>query len=477
MSVTQQPLVNGYVQRWKTSPLENRYDVWGSQFRIPTEVDMSRSSLPLSIAGFLVSIAVLVVSADPPKPGEKGNADNVPYIGKSDPNGNPVRLAKATGHVSNYSEDKVPKYTLPDPLVLVNGERVTTPEVWVKKRRLEILKFYQTEIYGKIPENAPKVKWEVVETDPNARDGAAVMRRVVGRMSEKLAGPKMSLTVYTPVKADRPVPVLLSISFGFPTGKGPPNKAAAFDPIAEVLGRGWAYATVGYGDIQPDRADRWTEGVIGLTLKEDQKRPMPDEWGTISAWAWGVSRCIDFFELEKSFDARRVAITGASRLGKTVLWAAAQDERVAAVFSVVPGEMGASLIRRDWGETLDDMAQNFPWQFSGNFQKWVGKWNDLPVDQHMLIALCAPRLVYVNGGLTDQWSDPKGEFFAMAAAGPVYRLLGAKDLGVSEVPELDKPITSGSLAFHYHSSGHTAVPADWRAFLDFAERHYKDARR
>jgi hypothetical protein len=435
---------------------------------------MRRSSLPLASAGFLVSLTVVAVGADPPKPGATGNPDNVPYIGKRDPKGNPVRLAKATGHVSNYSEDKVPRYTLPDPLVLANGERVTTPDAWTKKRRSEILKYYRTEIYGSIPANAPKVTWNVVETDPKARAGAAVMHRVVGRMGEKPDGPKMTLTVYTPAKAEKPVPVLLSLSFGFPAGKGPP-KPGAFDPVAEVLGRGWAYATVAYGDIQPDRADRWTEGVIGLTLKEGQKQPAPDEWGTISAWAWGASRCIDFFESDRSFDPRRVAITGASRLGKTVLWAGAQDERVAAVFSVVPGEMGAALIRRDWGETLDDMAQNFPWQFAGNFQKWVGKWNDLPVDQHMLIALCAPRPVYVNGGLTDQWSDPKGECLALIAAGPVYRLLGAKDLGVTEVPELDKPVTSGSLAFHYHSGGHTAVPADWKAFLDFAERHYKAA--
>jgi hypothetical protein len=412
---------------------------------------------------------------DPPRPGTRGNPDNVPYIGKRDPQGNPVRLAKATGHVSNYSEDKVPPYTLPDPLVLSDGQKVTSPEVWLKKRRPEILKFYQTEIYGRVPANAPKVTWEVTETDPKAREGAAVLRRVVGRMGNKPDGPKMTLTVYTPAGAKKPVPVLLSISFGFGAGKGRPG-AGAFDPVAEVLGRGWAYATIGYGDIQPDRADRWTEGVIGLTLKDGQKRPAPDEWGTISAWAWGVSRCIDFFQTDKAIDSRRVAITGASRLGKTVLWAGAQDERVAAVFSVVPGEMGASLIRRDWGETLDDMAQNFPWQFAGNFQKWVGKWNDLPVDQHLLIALCAPRPVYVNGGRTDQWSDPKGEFLALVAAGPVYRLLGAKDLGVTEVPEFDKPVTTGSLAFHYHSSGHTAVPADWKAFLDFADRHYRAAK-
>ena len=154
------------------------------------------------------------------------------------------------------------------------------------------------------------------------------------------------------------------------------------------------------------------------------------------------------------------------------MWAGAQDERVAAVCSIVSGEMGAALIRRDWGETLDDMAQNFPWQFAGNLQKWVGRWNDLPVDQHMLIALCAPRPVYVNGGLTDQWSDPKGEALAVIAAGPVYRLLGAKDLGIAEVPPLDKPIATGSLGFHYHSGGHTTVPADWKAFLEFAQRHF-----
>jgi hypothetical protein len=409
-----------------------------------------------------------------PPPGARGNADNIPYIGKSDPKGNPVRLAKTTGHVSNYTEEKVPPYTLPDPLVLFNGQRVTSAAMWIKERRPEILKFYQTEIYGRIPENAPKVTWEVTETDPNARNGTAILKRVAGRIGDKPDGPRMNLTIYLPPKATGPVPLLLSITFSFGTG-GRGRGPGGFDVITEVLNRGWGYATLGYTDIQPDRANRWTEGVIGLTLKEGQKQPAPEEWGTISAWAWGISRCIDYFETDKAVNARQIAITGASRLGKTVLWAGAQDERVAAVFSSVSGEMGAALIRRDWGETLDDMAQNFPWQFAGNFQKWVGRWNDLPVDQHLLIALCAPRPVYVNGGLTDQWSDPKGEFLALVAAGPVYRLLGAKDLGITELPPLDKPITSGNLAFHYHSSGHTAVPADWKAFLDFADRHFKIA--
>jgi hypothetical protein len=433
--------------------------------------------------------------ADTPAPGTRGNPDNVPFIGRADPKGNPVRLAKATGHVSNYSEERLRPYALPDPLVMANGEHVTSADQWFKARRPEILKLYRDEIYGRVPGGAPGVTWEVVETDPAARDGAAVMKKLGGRVGSKPDGPRMNLTLYLPAKASGPVPVLLNLTFGFgPRGQAPgkaaprptaapgksesakpaPKGLGGFDPAGSVLGRGWGYATLSYTDIQPDRAGRWTEGVIGVTLKPGQARPAPDEWGTISAWAWGISRAIDHLETEPSIDAKRITITGTSRLGKTVLWAGAQDERVAAVFSVVPGEMGAALIRRDWGETLDDMAQNFPWQFAGNLQKWAGRWDELPVDQHMLIALCAPRPVYVNGGLTDQWSDPKGEFLAMVAAGPVYRLLGGKDLGVTELPPLDAPVTDGDLAFHYHSGGHMAVPADWKAFIEFAERHFRE---
>jgi hypothetical protein len=439
--------------------------------------------------------------ADPslPAPGTRGNPENIPFIGGRDPKGNPVRLAKATGHVSNYSEEKVRPFTVPDPLVMASGQRVVNADQWFTARRPEILKFYRDDIYGRVPPGAPKVSWAVVETDTNARGGAAVMRRVAGTMGNKPDGPRMNLIVYLPSKPSKPVPVLLNLTFcvgpgarGQASGKkaqspaAVPGKAvstksaaanergpARFDPMPDVLNHGWGYATLVYRDIQPDRADRWTEGVIGLTLKLGQTRPAPDEWGTISAWAWGISRAIDYLETDRSVDRKRIAITGVSRLGKTVLWAGAQDERVAAVFSVVSGEMGAALIRRDWGETLDDMAQNFAWQFAGNIQKWVGRWDELPVDQHMLIALCAPRPAYVNGGLTDQWSDPKGEFLALVAAGPVYRLLGGKGLGVTALPPLDAPVIGGDLAFHYHSGGHMAVPADWKAFLEFAERHFR----
>ena len=223
-----------------------------------------------------------------------------------------------------------------------------------------------------------------------------------------------------------------------------------------------------------------TDGVIGLTLQPGQSKPAPDEWGTISAWAWGISRSIDFLETEKAVHAKQIATTGGFATGQDrPLGRSAQDERVAAVFSVVSGEMGAALIRRDWGETLDDVAQNFPWQFAGNIQKWAGRWNDLPVDQQAPIALSAPRPVYVNGGLTDQWSDPKGEFLAMAAAGPVYRLLGKKGLGVDALPPMDTPTAYGgrrpgvSLSQRRPHGGAGRL----EGLLEFADRHFPATRR
>jgi (4-O-methyl)-D-glucuronate---lignin esterase len=401
-----------------------------------------------------------------------------PNLG-SDPNGNPLRLAFKTGHVSNYDESKIPTYTLPDPLMQANGKRVNSTKTWRSVRRPELLKLYETEIYGRVPATAPKVTWTVGDVDKSAREGTAVKKLVVGRIGDGADAPEIKLSVYTPVKAAKRVPMILLVNFG--GGRTPPPNAAGrggtgfpSDPpvAAEIIERGWGYATVGYQDIQTDRANTFNEGVIGVTLA-GKASPEPDEWGTISAWAWGVSRMIDYFETDPSVNAKQIALFGHSRLGKTALWASARDERVAAVFSSCAGEMGSALARRDWGETVDDMAQNFPWQFAGNFQKWPGHWNDMPVDAHMLIALSAPRPVFITGGTTDQWADPVGEFLAAQAAGPVYQLLGKKDLGVTKLPPLDTPLTSGDLGWHYHTGGHAATPADWKAFLEFLGKYFK----
>jgi len=391
----------------------------------------------------------------------------------SDANGNPLRKALKTGHISNYDESKVAPYTLPDPLVMADGKRVTDAETWRTKRRPEILRAYQSEIYGRIPANTPKMTWEIAETNAAAKDNTAVMRRAVGRIGSAADAPRVTMMIYTPVKAAKPVPLILIINFGGgPPVEGRPAMQFNDPPVAaDILARGWGYAMVGYQDIQPDRLNTFNQGVIGLTLAPGQQ-PKPDEWGTISAWSWGLSRIIDYFETDTLVDAKKIAVQGHSRLGKTVLWASAMDERIAAVYSSCSGEMGAALARRDWGETVDDMAQNFSYQFAGNLQKYAGHWNDMPVDAHMLIALSAPRPVFITGGTQDQWADPVGEFKAGVAAGPVYRLLGRKDLGTAELPPLDTPLTKGDIGWHYHTGGHMATAADWQAFLEFVGKYF-----
>ena len=424
----------------------------------------------LVILAAFVGFGGLAVFAQQPPATNLGN----------DANGNPLRRAIKTGHVSNYDETKVGPYTLPDPLVFADGKPVKDAKAWQERRRPEILHLYETEIYGRVPANAPHVTWRVTETDIHARDGAATLKRLAGTIADGADAPVLDVKLYTPANARGRVPVILLVNFG--GGPNPPAGRAGAPPLsgdppvaADILAKGWGYATVGYQDIQPDRADAWTSGVIGVTLSRSAgaTKPAPDEWGTIGAWSWGVSRIVDYLETDASVNAKQIALFGHSRLGKTALWASALDTRIAVVYSSCAGEMGSALARRDWGETVDDMAQNFGWQFAGNFQKWVGRWNEMPVDAHMLIALSAPRPVFITGGTTDQWADPVGEFLSEVAAGPVYRLLGRKDLGVTTLPPLDSPVTSGDLGFHYHTGGHAATPADWSAFLQFLAKYFR----
>ena len=437
---------------------------------------MRRSTLFVTLGLAMLATASSLMQTPAPAP-----AANQTNLG-SDANGNPLRRALKTGHISNYDENKVAPYTLPDPLVMVSGTRVTGATMWNRQRRPEMLRLYAQHIYGRVPTNVPKIAWEVSETDAHARDGAALLKRVVGHVGSKPDGPQIRVSVYTPAQATKKVPIILLLNFGGGPARagGPPaaagrGNAATGEPpnAAEILARGWGYATVGYNDIQPDRADAWMEGVIGQALQPGQTKPAADEWGTISAWAWGASRIADYLQSDRNVDGSRIALYGFSRLGKTVLWAAAQDERFKAVFSGCAGEMGSALARRDWGETVDDMAQNFPWQFSESFQQWPGRWSEMPVDAHMLISLSAPRPVFVTGGTGDQWSDPKGEFLGQVAAGPVYRLLGARDLGTTTYPAPDTPVISGDLGFNLHTGPHTATPAEWATFVDFLSRYFR----
>lgn len=383
-------------------------------------------------------------------------------LGK-DANGNTLRLATKTGHVSNYDESKVKPYTLPDPLTLANGERVADAAAW-KRRREALIQVYEKEIFGRIPADAPNVTW-TAEPAAGPSPADANVSVAVGRIGQGRDAQSMRLTVVTPARAPRGVPVILAIQFG---GGGTPIP----DPpvAAEILARGWGYATLGYLDIQPDKIDTFDQGVIGAT--PSSKTRGPDSWGAISAWAWGVSRAIDYLEKDRRVDARHIGLHGHSRLGKTALWASALDPRIAVLYASCPGEMGAALSRRDFGETVDDMAQNFPYWFSPSFQQWAGRWNEMPVDAHTLIALSAPRGVFVTGGTGDQWADPKGEFLAEVAAGPVYRLLGAHDLGTATWPPVDTPVVNGDLGWYYHTGPHAATKEDWLAFLSFAAKYF-----
>jgi hypothetical protein len=403
------------------------------------------------------------------------------------PDATPVRRAP-TGHVSNYDEAKVGNYTLPDPLVTVSGEPVRNAAQWFERRRPEILKQYETEIYGRVPPTAPKAHAEVVASGDRVEDGRGIRKHIVIRFGTDPNGAKADVVLYTPAEAKTPVPTLLHVVFfrGLKS-EGPEAplpaqfaKAATAGPrfsetgpVADILARGYGYATFRYTDVQPDDATTSSRGVQALALAPGQKQPAADEWGTISAWAWAAGRVLDYLETDPLVDAKRVAIIGHSRLGKTALWTGATDPRFALVFSSCSGELGAALARRDYGETVDDMAANFPWQFAGNLQKYPGHWNTMPVDAHLLIALSAPRPVFITGGTGDQWADPKGEFLAEVAAGPVYRLLGKRDLGTTEFPAPDRPLIEGDLAWHYHTGGHSITPSDWAAFLDFADRHLK----
>jgi len=410
---------------------------------------------------------------------------------KQDASGNPIRYA-ATGHASNYDETKVGAYTLPDPLSLRSGERVRDADTWFKRRRPEIIELYESEVYGRVPAGAPAVSFEVVATESGALDGAAVLKHIVGRFGKGGDGPKVNVALYLPAKARGPVPVLLHLLFGSPPGLALPveaprpgkdgkvaparNPFAEAGPIADILARGYGYALFRYTEVEGDRAETSLSGVRRSALAPGQEKPALGEWGTIAAWAWATSRVLDHLATDRAVDAKRVGLIGHSRLGKTVLWAGARDERFAVIFASCSGEMGAALARRDYGETIDDVAANFPWWHTTAFQKYAGHWNDLPVDAHLLIALSAPRPVFVTGGTQDQWADPQGEFLAQVAAGPVYRLLGKKDLGTTTLPALDQPQIAGDLGFHYHTGGHAITPADWAAFLEFAGRTLRPTR-
>ena len=401
-------------------------------------------------------------------------------------------------NAANYDESKANPYPdLPDPLTLKNGEKVTTPEMWWTKRRPEIVEDFDREVYGRVPKKTPAVRWEVTSTtEEKVGDVPVITKRLVGHVDNSACPAievNIPLTLTTPANAAGPVPVMLEFGFIFgprPGGPRAANKKAAARKAGgpfgagrgpswqqHVIEKGWGYAIIPPNSIQADNGAGLTRGIIGLCNKGQPRQP--DDWGALRAWAWGASRALDYFETDKAVDAKQVGIEGLSRYGKAALVALAYDQRFAIGFIGSSGEGGAKLHRRYFGELVENLAGSgeYHWM-AGNFLKYAGPLTpaDLPVDAHELIALCAPRPVFVSYGASEgpgaegQWVDQRGSFMAEVAAGPVYRLLGKKGLGTDTFPPIETALIDGDLAFRQHRGGHTTGP-NWPTFLEFAGRY------
>jgi hypothetical protein len=390
---------------------------------------------------------------------------------------------------ANYDESKANPYPrLPDPLVFNNGQPVKSAKDWWSKRRPELVELFDREIYGRVPKVTPKVKWEITST-ANETNGHApvVVKRLVGHVDNSAfpaIAVDMQLTLTTPANAKGPVPVIMEFGFAFPAGRGPasagppPGGRGPTGPTwqQQVLAKGWGYAILVPNSIQADNGAGLTKGIIGLVNRGQPRKP--DDWGSLRAWAWGASRALDYFETDKAVDKKRVGIEGHSRYGKAAIVTMAYDQRFAIAFPSSSGEGGVKLHRRDWGEIVENVAANSEYHWmAGNFLKYAGPltWADLPVDSHELVALCAPRPVFISAGNSaptggDAWVDAKGMFLAGVGAGPVYRLLGKKDLGTAEFPAIETTLIDGDVSFRQHSAGHTPGP-NWPVFLEFAERY------
>jgi hypothetical protein len=394
----------------------------------------------------------------------------------------------------NYDESRTGRYTLPDLLVLANGKRVRDAGAWMQKRRPEIVRLFEENQYGRCPGRPAGMSFDLFDKGTPAFDGKAIRRQVTVNFSTDKNGPKMDLLVYIPAAARKPVPLLLNLGFSansdtvndpgvkageiwgrdkkrVPAGQG--RNFGRMD-VVRLLERGYGFATVYYGDIDPDFEGGIPHGVRALYLKPGQQAPAPDEWGSIAAWAWGLSRAMDYLETDPGVDAKRVAIMGVSRLGKTVMWAGARDTRIAMVIASCSGEGGAALSRRNYGETVAHLTapSRYAYQFCVNYRRFAERPDQLPVDAHMLVALMAPRPVLLQTGDRDFWSDPKGEFLAAVAAGPVFRLLGKQGLGADQWPEPDQPIMR-TIGYYMHAGGHGTIPSDWDQFLKFMDLHLR----
>jgi peptidoglycan/xylan/chitin deacetylase (PgdA/CDA1 family) len=394
------------------------------------------------------------------------------------PSGNP-----SAPNAANSDEAKATQYTsLPDPLVLNNGKKVTNAKTWWSKRRPQIAEDFEKEIYGKVPANTPKVNWQVVSTIDTVIGGiAAITKNLLGH-ADNSSYPQIKadiqLSLTTPKNSNKPVPVIMEFGFIFPAGFRLPNNNATPQKSwqQQVLEKGWGFAIIVPTSYQADNGAGLTQGIIGLCNKGKNRKP--DDWGALRAWAWGASRAVDYFETDKEADAKKIVIEGLSRYGKAALVTMAFEPRIAIGCIGSSGAGGAKILRRIYGEQVENLASSgeYHW-FAGNFIKYAAgslTQNNLPVDAHELIALCAPRPVFISSGSPNaegKWVDAKGMFLGGAYAAPVYELLGKKGYGTMMYPAEQTLLAEGDIAFRQHNGGHTVGP-NWPYFLAFVARYF-----
>ena len=394
--------------------------------------------------------------------------------------------------VYNYDDTKVGTYTLPNALISKNGKPLKTRVDWAN-RRAELRQLFAENVYGQTPKQAVKLRFQVTNTQNNALNGLAVRKQISIFFVEYPNLPPIDILLYIPKAAKQPAPVFLGLNFcgnhcvtteaDIPLSSrwmitnaigdaGVNNRAteksrgmqATRWPIETILKRGYALATAYYGDIEPDHPTGWKSGIRSVLGDTTQA----NNWGAIGAWAWGMSRILDYLQTDPAIDAKRVIAIGHSRIGKAALWAGAQDERFAAVISNESGEGGAALSRRWYGETVERINTSFPHWFCGRYKTYNKRVADLPVDQHELLALIAPRPLYIASADGDQWSDPKGEFLGAVNAEPVYQLLGKTGLGTSTFPSVDQPVGQ-TVRYHNRTGKHDVTEYDWMQYLRFAD--------
>ena len=365
--------------------------------------------------------------------------------------------------------------SLPDPLATIAGNKVTTPAEWQKTRRPELLELFRANIYGRAPIGRPdNLRFDVRETNKEAMGGKATLKLIDIHFSGPGGNGVVKLALFIPNEAPKPAPGFVLICNRDRDNIDPTRKKKSpFWPAERMVERGYAAAAFHNSDLDPDKFDGFNDGVHRIFDPKNSKRP-PDAWGTIAAWAWGASRVMDYFETDKDIDKTRIGVVGHSRGGKTALWCGAEDERFALVISNDSGCTGAALARNKKGERIKKINTSFPHWFCENYNKFNEKEGDLPVDQHELIALMAPRLVYVASATLDEWADPENEFLSCVHAGPVYRLFGMRDVGATTMPEAQKPLHTGHIGYHLRTGKHDLTEYDWNCFMDFADKHWNN---